>query len=96
MRIHRNSNHENSGAKETHQLNHNRPNLRQPGKGVSHQPPVLLLSKVYDGTVIESGPTYRRAIKEVSKAVNLDWINNQACRLAHEMPISGHLGVNKT
>ena len=31
---------------ETHQLNHDRPNLRQPGKGVSHQPPVLLLSKV--------------------------------------------------
>ena len=33
-------------AKETHQLNHDRPNLRQPGKAVSHQPPVLLLSKV--------------------------------------------------
>ena len=27
-------------------------------------------------------PAYRRAIKEVSKAVNLDWINNQACRLS--------------
>ena len=35
-------------------LNHDRPNLRQPGKGVSHQPPVLLLSKVKDGTIIQS------------------------------------------
>ena len=31
-------------SKKTHQLNHDRPNLRQPGKNVSHQPPVLLLS----------------------------------------------------
>ena len=29
---------------ETHQLNHDRPDLRQPGMGVSHQPPMLLLS----------------------------------------------------
>ena len=35
-----------AGAKETHQLNHDRPDLRQPGMGVSHQPPVLLVSKV--------------------------------------------------
>ena len=28
------------------------------------------------------GPTYRRATKEVSKVVNLDWINNQACSLS--------------
>ena len=41
-------------AKEIRQLNHDRPNLRQPGKGVSHQPPVLLLSKVEDGTIIQS------------------------------------------
>ena len=26
-----------------------------------------------------------RAIKEVSKAVNLDWINNQACRLSQNI-----------
>ena len=26
------------------------------------------------------GPTYRRAIKEVSKAVNADWNKNQVCR----------------
>ena len=32
-----------SGAKETHQLNPDRPDLRQPGMGVSHQPPVLPL-----------------------------------------------------
>ena len=29
---------------ETDQLNHDRPDLRQPGMGVSHQPSVLLLS----------------------------------------------------
>ena len=46
MRAHRNSNTEILEQKETHQLNHDRPNLRQPGKGVSHQPSVLLLSKV--------------------------------------------------
>ena len=28
------------------------------------------------------GPSYRRAIKEVSKVVNLDWVNNQACSLS--------------
>ena len=30
-------------------------------------------------------PTYRRAIKEVSKAVNLDWINNQGCSLSQNI-----------
>ena len=30
-------------------------------------------------------PTYRRAIKELSKAVHLDWINNQACRLSQNI-----------
>ena len=29
-----------SAAKETHKLNHNEPDLRQPGMGVSHQPPM--------------------------------------------------------
>ena len=53
MRAHRNSSTEILEQK-THQLNHDRPNLRQPGKGVSHQPPVLLLSKVRDGTIIQS------------------------------------------
>ena len=28
------------GSKETHQLNQDRPDLRQPGMGVSHQPSV--------------------------------------------------------
>ena len=28
---------------------------------------------------MQSGPTYRRAIRKVIKAVYLDWINNQAC-----------------
>ena len=46
MRTHRNSKHGNSGAKETLQLKHDRPNLRQPEMGVSQQPPVLLVSKV--------------------------------------------------
>ena len=32
-----------SGAKETHQLNYDRPDLRQPGMGDSHQPAMLLL-----------------------------------------------------
>ena len=31
-----------------------RPDLGQPEMGVSHQPPVLLVSKVKDGTVIQS------------------------------------------
>ena len=30
--------------RKTHQLNHDRPNLGQPEMGVSHQPPMLLLS----------------------------------------------------
>ena len=34
MRTHRNSNTENSGAKETHHLNHDMPNLRQTGKSI--------------------------------------------------------------
>ena len=46
MRTHRNSNTEIPEQKETHQLNHDRPDLRQPGMGVSHKPPVLLVSKV--------------------------------------------------
>ena len=29
--------------------------------------------------------TYRRAIKEVSKVVNLDWMNNQACSLSQNI-----------
>ena len=33
-------------SKRNHQLNHDRPDLRQPGMSVSHQPPVLLVSKV--------------------------------------------------
>ena len=48
MRTHRNTQYskkkKDSGAKEIHQFNHDRPDLRQPGMGVSHQPPMLLLS----------------------------------------------------
>ena len=38
-------------------------------------------------------PTYRRAIKEVSKAVNLDWINNQACRLSQNINVITNLFI---
>ena len=38
-------------------------------------------------------PTYRRAIKEVSKAVNLDWINNQACRLSQNIYLITNLFI---
>ena len=60
---------------------------------VSHQPPVLLVSKVLDGTIIQSEaqPTYRRAFKEVRKAVNLDWINNQACSLSQNIYVLTNL-----
>ena len=30
-------------------------------------------------------PTYRRAIKEVRKVVNLNWIKNQACSLSQNI-----------
>ena len=35
----------------------------------------------------------RRAIKEVSKALNLDWINNQACRLSHNIYVITNLFI---
>ena len=54
MRTHRNSITEKSVEKETHNLNHDRPDLRQPGMGVSHQPSVLHFSYVKDGTDIQS------------------------------------------
>ena len=38
-------------------------------------------------------PTYRRAIKEVSKAVNLYWINNQACRLSQNIYVITNLFI---
>ena len=38
-------------------------------------------------------PTYRRAIKVVSKAVNLDWINNQACRLSQNIYVITNLFI---
>ena len=44
MRSQRNSNTEIPEQKGTHQLNHDRPDLRQPGMGVSHQPSILFLS----------------------------------------------------
>ena len=53
MRTHRNRNTEIPEQKESTQLNHDRPDLRQPGMGVSHQP-VSLVSKVEDGAVIQS------------------------------------------
>ena len=81
-----------SRAKETHQLNYDRPYLRQPGMGVNHQPSVSLLSLVYSVW----GPTYRRAIEDVSKAVNLDWINNQACRLCRFWKSRFKLGPTKS
>ena len=57
--------------------------------GVSHQPPVLLLSKMVPSFSL----TYRRAIKEVSKAVNLDWSNNQACRLSQNIYVMANLFI---
>ena len=46
MRTHRNNNTEipEQKKKKKHQLNHDRSDLRQPGKCVGHLPPVLLLS----------------------------------------------------
>ena len=38
-------------------------------------------------------PTYRRAIKGVSKAVTLDWINNQACRLSPNIYVITNLFI---
>ena len=50
-----------------------------------------------DGTVIQSkAPTYRRAIKVVSKAVNLDWINNQACRLSQNIYAITNILISKS
>ena len=46
MRTHRNSNTEIPEQKKPHQLNHDRPDLRQPGMGISHQPPVLLVNLI--------------------------------------------------
>ena len=91
MRTHRNSHTEKSGAKETHKLTHDRSDLRQPG--VSHKPPMLLLLDLgwYRHSV--RGPTYRRAIKDVSKVVNLDWIKNQACSLAQNIYVITYLFI---
>ena len=44
---------------------------------------MLLLSLVKDGTAIPSDG--RRAVKEVSKVVDLDWIDNQACSLSQNI-----------
>ena len=33
------------------------------------------------------GPTHRRAIKEVCKAVNRDWLNHQSCSLSHNIHV---------
>ena len=38
-------------------------------------------------------PTYRRAIKEVSKVVNLGWINNQASRLSQNIYVITNLFI---
>ena len=38
-------------------------------------------------------PTHCRAIKEVSKSVNLDWINNQACRLSQNIYVTTNLFI---
>ena len=38
-------------------------------------------------------PTYRHAIKEVSKAVNLDWINNQTCSLSQNIYVITNLFI---
>ena len=35
----------------------------------------------------------RRAIKEVSKAVNLDWSNNQACHLSQNIYVKTNLFI---
>ena len=40
--------------------------------------------------------TYRRAIKEVSKAVNLYRINNQACRLSQKIYVITNLFIKNT
>ena len=70
-----------------------RPDQRQPGMGVSNQPPVLLVSKVKDGTVIQSEAWPTVVSKEVSKAVNLDWINNQACRVFQNIYVITNLFI---
>ena len=45
MRTNRNSNTENPEQKKPPVEPYDRPDLRQPGMGVSHQPPMLLLRK---------------------------------------------------
>ena len=40
-------------------------------------------------------PDYLRVIKAVSKAVNLDWINNQACSLSQNIYVITHLFYNE-
>ena len=37
--------------------------------------------------------TYRRAIKEVSKPVNLDWINNQVCNLSQNIYVIANIFI---
>ena len=39
------------------------------------------------------GPTYRRAIKEVCKVVNLDWNNNQVCSLLKNIYVITNLFI---
>ena len=58
------------------------------------QPPVVRVTlKLCLGLYCHSvwSPTYRRAIKEVSKAVNFDWINNQTCRMSQNIYIITNL-----
>ena len=33
------------------------------------------------------GLTHRRAIKEETIAINRDWVQNQACRLSHDIQV---------
>ena len=82
MMTYRNSSTENPEQKKKHQLNHDRPKSTRNG---CQSPTAHVTTKLGLGWYRHSvwGPTYRRAIKEVSKVVNLDWINNQAYSLSH-------------
>ena len=95
MRTHRNNSAENPEQKKKHQLNNDRPNLRQPRMGVSNQPHVTIKLGFGWYRHLVWVPTSRHALKEVSKVVNLDWISNQAYSLSQIIYVVTNLFITK-
>ena len=71
------------------------PTIIQISRTPRHWKFTQLLRTTRPPPIIIWSPTCRRAIKEVSKAVNLDWINNQACSLSQKIYVITNFFYNE-